>query len=71
MTFLDRLLTDAVTPELHGDWYDAVDARNLPGCVQQPRVPFAIAGGGRRAIALAALRQHMGDARRSRPGARS
>jgi alkanesulfonate monooxygenase SsuD/methylene tetrahydromethanopterin reductase-like flavin-dependent oxidoreductase (luciferase family) len=42
-----------------GDYYRAVDARNLPGCVQQPRVPFLMAANGPRSIALAA---RFGDA---------
>jgi alkanesulfonate monooxygenase SsuD/methylene tetrahydromethanopterin reductase-like flavin-dependent oxidoreductase (luciferase family) len=50
---LDRLLTtDHVT--WSGRYYSAVDARNLPGCVQRPRVPFVIAANGKRSIALAA-----------------
>jgi alkanesulfonate monooxygenase SsuD/methylene tetrahydromethanopterin reductase-like flavin-dependent oxidoreductase (luciferase family) len=50
---LDRLLTtDHVT--WSGSYYSAVDARNLPGCVQRPRIPFVIAGNGKRSIALAA-----------------
>jgi alkanesulfonate monooxygenase SsuD/methylene tetrahydromethanopterin reductase-like flavin-dependent oxidoreductase (luciferase family) len=66
---LDQLLTPGATPERTGEFYDAVDARCLPGCVQRPRVPFAIAGGGRRAIALAARYADtwvtMGDPRRA------
>ena len=34
--------------------YAAVDARALPGCVQQPRVPFYVAATGLRGLALAA-----------------
>jgi len=50
---LDLLLrTDHVT--WTGRYYRAVDARNLPGCVQQPRVPFLMAANGPRSIALAA-----------------
>lgn len=50
---LDRLLTtDHVT--WSGRHYSAVDARNLPGCVQRPRIPFVIAGNGKRSIAMAA-----------------
>ena len=50
---LDLLLrTDHVT--WTGDYYRAVDARNLPGCVQQPRIPFVMAANGKRSIALAA-----------------
>jgi alkanesulfonate monooxygenase SsuD/methylene tetrahydromethanopterin reductase-like flavin-dependent oxidoreductase (luciferase family) len=52
--FLDRLLIDEKPADLGGEWYAAVDARSIPGCVQKPRVPFAVAGSGRRAIATAA-----------------
>ncbi len=52
-TLLDELLrTDHVT--WSGHYYNAVDARNLPGCLQQPRIPFIMAANGRRSIALAA-----------------
>jgi len=52
-TLLDQLLrTDHVT--WSGRYYTAVDARNLPGCLQQPRIPFVMAANGRRSIALAA-----------------
>ncbi len=51
---LDRLLVEPAIERLDGTWYQAVGARAVPGCVQRPRVPFAVAGGGRRAIALAA-----------------
>jgi alkanesulfonate monooxygenase SsuD/methylene tetrahydromethanopterin reductase-like flavin-dependent oxidoreductase (luciferase family) len=51
---LDRLLVEPAVDRLEGAWYQAVDARAVPGCVQRPRVPFAVAGGGRRAIGLAA-----------------
>ena len=51
---LDHLLTRPATDRLDGDWYAAIDARNLPGCIQQPRVPFAIAGIGPRALAVVA-----------------
>ena len=50
---LDLLLrTDHVT--WTGRYYAAVDARNLPGCVQRPRIPFVMAANGSRSIALAA-----------------
>ncbi|MDQ0843848.1 LLM class flavin-dependent oxidoreductase [Streptomyces sp. V1I6] len=50
---LDRLLTEgAVTHE--GAFYSAVEARNIPGCVQRPRLPFAIAATGPRGLKLAA-----------------
>ncbi len=49
---LDLLLRiDRVT--WRGQYYAAVDARNLPGCVQQPRLPFVVAANGKRSIALA------------------
>jgi alkanesulfonate monooxygenase SsuD/methylene tetrahydromethanopterin reductase-like flavin-dependent oxidoreductase (luciferase family) len=50
---LDRLLTeDSVTHE--GTFYSAVEARNIPGCVQRPRLPFAVAATGPRGLKLAA-----------------
>ncbi|WP_329120142.1 LLM class flavin-dependent oxidoreductase [Streptomyces sp. NBC_01465] len=50
---LDRLLSeDAVTYE--GTHYSAVEARNIPGCVQRPRLPFAVAATGPRGLKLAA-----------------
>jgi alkanesulfonate monooxygenase SsuD/methylene tetrahydromethanopterin reductase-like flavin-dependent oxidoreductase (luciferase family) len=56
-TLLDLVLrTDHVT--WAGEYYRAVDARNLPGCVQQPRIPFVVAANGRRSAAIAA---HLGD----------
>ncbi|MBA2607373.1 MAG: LLM class flavin-dependent oxidoreductase [Actinobacteria bacterium] len=50
---LDRLLRE---PELtvEGDFYAANDARTHPGCVQYPRVPFAIAAVGPNAMRIAA-----------------
>ncbi|MFJ7267186.1 LLM class flavin-dependent oxidoreductase [Streptomyces sp. NPDC099050] len=50
---LDRLLTeDAVTHR--GTHYSADEARNIPGCVQRPRLPFAVAATGPRGMKLAA-----------------
>ncbi|MGK5637785.1 LLM class flavin-dependent oxidoreductase [Streptomyces sp. URMC 126] len=50
---LDRLLTEgAVSHE--GRFYSAVEARTLPGCVQRPRLPFAVAATGPRGLRLAA-----------------
>ncbi len=50
---LDLLLrTDDVT--WHGGYYAAVGARNLPGCVQRPRVPLVVAATGPRSMRLAA-----------------
>jgi alkanesulfonate monooxygenase SsuD/methylene tetrahydromethanopterin reductase-like flavin-dependent oxidoreductase (luciferase family) len=50
---LDTLLTHPVTDHA-GEFYEAHAARMLPGCVQQPRVPFVMAANGPRAMALAA-----------------
>jgi alkanesulfonate monooxygenase SsuD/methylene tetrahydromethanopterin reductase-like flavin-dependent oxidoreductase (luciferase family) len=50
---LDRLLREpAVSHE--GTYYTVCEARMIPGCVQQPRVPIALAAGGPRTFALAA-----------------
>jgi alkanesulfonate monooxygenase SsuD/methylene tetrahydromethanopterin reductase-like flavin-dependent oxidoreductase (luciferase family) len=50
---LDRLLReDHVDHE--GDFYRTVDARTLPGPVQQPRLPFVIAANGPKSLRLAA-----------------
>jgi alkanesulfonate monooxygenase SsuD/methylene tetrahydromethanopterin reductase-like flavin-dependent oxidoreductase (luciferase family) len=50
---LDLLLrTDHVT--WSGRYYRAVDARNQPGCVQRPRIPFVVAADGPRSMAVAA-----------------
>ncbi|MCZ4497484.1 MAG: hypothetical protein JWQ74_37 [Marmoricola sp.] len=53
VTLLDRLLTEPDVTAA-GNFYAAHEARNLPGCVQQPRIPFAVAGTGPRGLALAA-----------------
>ncbi|EME98091.1 LLM class flavin-dependent oxidoreductase [Streptomyces mobaraensis NBRC 13819 = DSM 40847] len=53
VALLDRLLTEgAVTQE--GAFYSAVEARNVPGCAQSPRLPFAVAATGPRGLRLAA-----------------
>ncbi|MER6101281.1 LLM class flavin-dependent oxidoreductase [Streptomyces sp. NPDC001832] len=50
---LDQLLREpSVTYE--GRFYAANEARNIPGCVQQPRLPFAVAATGPRGMRLAA-----------------
>lgn len=44
---MDRLLVQAST-EFTGEFYEAHDARMIPGTIAQPRVPFmAAAGPGR------------------------
>jgi alkanesulfonate monooxygenase SsuD/methylene tetrahydromethanopterin reductase-like flavin-dependent oxidoreductase (luciferase family) len=50
---LDRLLCEPATT-WHGRWYAAVEARSIPGCVQRPRIPFAVAAIGPRAMRLVA-----------------
>ncbi|MBC2865839.1 LLM class flavin-dependent oxidoreductase [Streptomyces mexicanus] len=56
VSLLDRLLTedgtDGVTYE--GSFYSAHEARTIPGCVQRPRLPFAVAATGPRGLRLAA-----------------
>ncbi|GID30495.1 LLM class flavin-dependent oxidoreductase [Paractinoplanes brasiliensis] len=50
---LDKLLVEPVVTA-HGERYHAVDAHQLPGCVQTPRVPFTVAGTGPRSLGLVA-----------------
>ncbi|NMR19713.1 LLM class flavin-dependent oxidoreductase [Cellulomonas fimi] len=50
---LDLMLTQPMTDHV-GEFYEAHGARMLPGCVQQPRVPFVVAANGPRAMAVAA-----------------
>jgi len=50
---LDRLLTEPVTTH-EGRFYQAFGARMHPGCLQPPRLPFAVAAGGPRGMRLAA-----------------
>ena len=49
----DRLLRQRET-SYTGRYYSADEARSHPGCVQQPRIPFAIAASGPRGMRLAA-----------------
>ena len=49
----DRLLREPAT-SYRGRFYSADEARTYPGCVQRPRVPFAVAATGPRAMRLAA-----------------
>jgi alkanesulfonate monooxygenase SsuD/methylene tetrahydromethanopterin reductase-like flavin-dependent oxidoreductase (luciferase family) len=53
---LDRLLTeDSVNGVSYaGQFYSAHEARTIPGCVQRPRLPFAVAATGPRGLRLAA-----------------
>jgi alkanesulfonate monooxygenase SsuD/methylene tetrahydromethanopterin reductase-like flavin-dependent oxidoreductase (luciferase family) len=50
---LDLLLRNDRTT-WRGEYYEAVDARGTPGCVQSPRVPFLMAANGKRSMGLAA-----------------
>ncbi len=50
---LDRLLRQPETT-YHGRWWQAEEARTYPGCVQQPRVPLAVAATGPRTLRVAA-----------------
>lgn len=54
VTLLDQVLINPVTSEFRGEFYSAHEARSIPGCTQQPRIPFVIAGTGKRGISLAA-----------------
>ncbi|WP_035847103.1 LLM class flavin-dependent oxidoreductase [Kitasatospora azatica] len=53
LPLLDKLLRQDATTET-GRYYSAVEARNIPGCVQRPRVPFYVAATGSRGLRLAA-----------------
>ncbi|HZR84115.1 MAG TPA: LLM class flavin-dependent oxidoreductase [Candidatus Binatia bacterium] len=55
---LDRVLREPATTA-RGRWYSAEQARSIPGCVQRPRLPFAVAAHGPRALRVAA---RFGDA---------
>jgi alkanesulfonate monooxygenase SsuD/methylene tetrahydromethanopterin reductase-like flavin-dependent oxidoreductase (luciferase family) len=50
---LDLLLRQPATT-YHGAYYTAEQARMLPGCLQHPRVPLAVAAGDPTALALVA-----------------
>lgn len=50
---LDELLTVPST-SYRGEFFTVEDARMVPGCVQRPRAPLAIAAGGPRGLRLAA-----------------
>jgi len=50
---IDRLLRER-TVSYEGRFYSAKEARTYPGCVQRPRIPFAVAASGPRAMKVAA-----------------
>ncbi|MFD5320966.1 LLM class flavin-dependent oxidoreductase [Streptomyces sp. NPDC127098] len=53
---LDLLLSEGGSGGVsyQGDFYAAHEVRNVPGCVQRPRLPFAVAATGPRGMRLAA-----------------
>ncbi|MER5493298.1 LLM class flavin-dependent oxidoreductase [Streptomyces sp. NPDC002490] len=53
LPLLDRLLTEREV-DAEGTFYSASEYRNVPGCVQRPRLPFAVAATGPRGMRLAA-----------------
>ena len=53
VAMLDQLLTQPATT-VHGHLYTGIDARMIPGCTQQPRLPFVIAAIDPRSMRLAA-----------------
>jgi alkanesulfonate monooxygenase SsuD/methylene tetrahydromethanopterin reductase-like flavin-dependent oxidoreductase (luciferase family) len=53
LELLDTILRQPATT-WRGEFYSAVDARSIPGPVQQPRPPFVVAANGPRALGLAA-----------------
>jgi len=53
VALLDELLSQPSTSH-SGRFYSAYEARALPGCIQRPRIPFAVAAGGPRGMRLAA-----------------
>ncbi|MEV4311317.1 LLM class flavin-dependent oxidoreductase [Actinocrispum sp. NPDC049592] len=50
---LDLLLRQDRTT-WQGSFYEAVEARMMPGCVQKPRLPFVVAANGPKAMRIAA-----------------
>ena len=53
VTHLDLLLREGDV-SVAGEFFTAFEARTIPGCVQTPRIPFAVAATGRRGLALTA-----------------
>ena len=52
LPLLSTLLQQDVTT-YYGSHYTVVEARNIPGCVQKPRIPFYVAATGPRGLRLA------------------
>ncbi|MCU1487639.1 MAG: luciferase [Actinomycetia bacterium] len=55
---LDGVLSQPAA-SYEGRWYAADEARSIPGCVQQPRLPFAVAATGPRTMRVAARHGRM------------
>ncbi len=53
VTIADGLLRGALVNH-EGEWFEVSEARMLPGCVQQPRLPLAVAAAGPKTLRLAA-----------------
>lgn len=53
VTMTDQLLREPESTH-QGQYYATNEARTYPGCIQQPRLPFAIAASGKRGMKLAA-----------------
>lgn len=53
VAILDRALSDPTT-SYDGRYFTVDDARMIPGCVQSPRLPLAVAAAGRRTLAVVA-----------------
>ena len=58
VSLLDQLLRSPET-DVRGRFYDAVEARTYPGCVQRPRMPFAVAATKSRGMRIAATHAQM------------
>ncbi|MFC7306006.1 LLM class flavin-dependent oxidoreductase [Streptomyces monticola] len=54
VALLDQLLREPAGTTYEGTFYSATDARNVPGCAQGERLPFAVAATGPRGLKLAA-----------------
>jgi len=55
---LDGVLSQPAA-SYEGRWYSADEARSIPGCLQQPRLPFAVAATGPRTMRVAARHGRM------------
>ncbi|NHC16625.1 LLM class flavin-dependent oxidoreductase, partial [Motilibacter deserti] len=53
VTALDRFLTEPAA-SFDGSYYSGDEVRTYPGCVQRPRLPFAVAATGPRGMQVAA-----------------